>query len=53
MNKPKIKLIIPEIGIMTDKRKIIPAEKSIQLAKSFKNPKQDLANKIIPNPTNI
>lgn len=36
------------IAIIIDIRKNNPHKKSIQLAKSFNNPKQDFASKIIP-----
>ena len=41
-------LIIGEIVIIADNRRITPQEKSIQLAKSFGNPKKDLIKRTIP-----
>ncbi len=42
-------LIISGIVIIADNRRITPQEKSIQLAKSFNIPKDDLAKSITPN----
>ena len=48
INNPKIKRIIAGTETIIDVRKIVPHKKSTQLAKSFKNPSEDLANKISP-----
>ena len=41
-------LIISGIVIIADNKRITPQEKSIQLAKSFGNPKKDLTKRTIP-----
>jgi len=48
INNPKIIVIIKGREIIVSKRKTIPPDKSIQLAKSFGKPKKDLIIKIIP-----